>query len=263
MGSTALPESSITIFDGNNYLRRKYEEDHSGSTLRAIVLDIRTELARKGNRCVFVLDGVKCNKYRRDIFPGYKVGRPDTPDAFNEQKRIFNEIVKHLPIITIEVPEYEADDIIAALVETFRASPHFPDAKYHIKTTDKDFHQLDVSYEGKGLGIPAEETVLFKTLVGDASDKIPGMPGFGLKKYEALNKPEALQWLEDGFPVDRIPVDIPKTQADWAAHNQATLVAYRDICRFRPVPEGLIESHSHFGMNKPEEVERILKENLA
>lgn len=258
-----MPGSNITIFDGNNYLRRKYEETHSTSVLRAVVVDIRTELARKGNKCVFVLDGYGGNQYRRNIFPAYKSGRPETPDAFREQQKIFNELLKSLPIITIQVPMYEADDIIADLVHTFKVSPLFPDAVFHIKSTDKDFHQLGVSYEGKGLPFPPEETILFKCLVGDPSDSIPGVAGFGLKKYDKLNKEVALKWMEDNFPLDRIPVEFHETQKKWIESNQALLIAMRDICKFRPVPEGLIEKHATFGNDNPKEIERILKENLA
>ncbi len=258
-----MPESRITIFDGNNYLRRKYEETHSTSALRAVVVDIRTELARKGNKCVFVLDGFNGNKYRRDKFPTYKAGRPPTPDAFREQQKIFNDLLKFLPIITIQVPEYEADDIIADLVQTFQQPDSFPDALYHIKSTDKDFHQLGVSYEGKELPFPPEETVLFKCLVGDSSDAIKGVAGFGVGKYEKLDKEIALKWLEDGFPLDRIPLDFHETQKKWIESNQDLLIVMRDICRFRPVPDGLIDKHAVFGENNPKEVERILKENLA
>lgn len=259
-----MPESRVTIFDGINYLRRKYEETHSVSVLRAVVVDIRTELARKGNKCVFVLDGFGANKYRRDIFPNYKGNRPSTPDGFKDQKKIFMELLKNLPIITIEVPEYEADDIIADLIVSFRESTHFSgDTIYHVKSTDKDFHQLGVSYEGKELPIPSEETVLFKTLVGDISDAIPGIAGFGIKKYDKLNKEVALAWLNDDFPLDRIPVDFPETQKKWIENNKDLLIAMRNVCRFRPVPDGLIDKHAVFGQDNPKEVERILKENLA
>ena len=258
-----MPESRVTIFDGNNYLRRKYEETRTTSALRDVVMDIRTELARRGNRCIFVRDGYRGNDYRKKIFPGYKSNRTkeSVPDGFYDQMKVFDELLKHLPIISIQVPEYEADDIVADLVLTFKES--YPDATFHIKSTDKDFHQLGVSYEGKPLPFGPEETILYKVLVGDTSDAIPGVLGFGVKKYEKLNKETALQWLEDGFPLDRVPLEFHQTQKDWIETNRDLLIAMRDVCKFRPVPDGLLDKHAVFGDNNPQEVERILKENLA
>jgi 5'-3' exonuclease len=258
-----MAKKRITIFDGNNYLRRKYEETRGTSALRDVVMDIRTELASPGNMCMFVFDGVHCNRYRREFFPGYKVGRPPTPDGFNEQKKILKEILSHMPIMVLEVEGYEADDLIAAAVKNFQASPLFKDVSIHIKSTDKDFHQLGVSYEGKELPFPAEETVLYKTLVGDQSDKIPGIPGFGQKKFEALDKEAALQWLADDFPLDRIPVQIPESLCVWIRNNQETLRAYKKTCEFRPVPEKVLTDGIPPIKNEPHEVERLLQENLA
>lgn len=251
---------TVTLIDGNNYVRRKFEQDKDQAGLRAVLLDIRSELARANNQVIFVFDGKGASRARREIFPGYKVGREPTPDSFFEHLRLLQRILSHVPIISIEVDGTEADDIIAHLVHDFRASENFgPQTPIHIKSTDKDFHQLGVTYEGKDLGIPPEQTVLYKVMVGDSSDKIPGIPGFGIKKFEALDKDAALSWLEAGFPEDRVP-PMPEACRKWCESNAETLRAYRDICRFFPVRHEDLMAGTTFGKDEPQEIEKIFKE---
>lgn len=254
---------TITIIDGNNWLRRLYQKELDTSALRTATLEIRTLLSTPDNRVIYVWDGLSCNRYRREIFPDYKGNRGDLPDGFLEQLKAFKRILSNLPIITVEVPYYEADDVIATLVKGFQTSEHFKDIEViHIKSTDKDFHQLGVSYEGKRLEVAPKHTVLYKILIGDTSDKIPGVPGFGIKKFEKLDLDAASQWMEADFAPAHVP-DMPETQKKWCEENVATLKAMRDVCLFRPVPDGLLDEHAGFGDNKPEEVDKILKEHMA
>lgn len=141
--------------------------------------------------------------FRKELFEDYKAHRPPTADELISQIIKAHELFKKFNISTFEQPGYEADDIIGTLVKKFSD----PDLKIVILTGDLDTLQLvsnkkvvvQTFKKGiSGIGIYDEERVFeryglrpsqlqdYKSLVGDPSDNIPGLPGIGPKTATKL-----------------------------------------------------------------------------
>ena len=135
--------------------------------------------------------------FRTEMFPDYKAQRDETPPEFISQIPILKNLLTALGIITIEKPNYEADDIIATLATT--AQPLGFETL--IVTGDRDSLQLvnnttTVLYPMKGVsvihrftpqavqdkyGLTPEQYPDFAALRGDPSDNLPSIPKVGEK----------------------------------------------------------------------------------
>lgn len=140
--------------------------------------------------------------FRHEEYSGYKAQRKPAPDALIEQGPIAREMIRALNIPVVEVPGYEADDIIGAMAK--KAESQGIDTV--IVTGDLDALQLVNEHIGvmttvKGVsdtvvydpqtvearfGLRPEQMVDYKGLKGDPSDNIPGVPGIGDKTAVSL-----------------------------------------------------------------------------
>ena len=130
--------------------------------------------------------------FRRELYAGYKATRDAQPEELTLQLPLARELAQAWRIPILEVPGYEADDVIATLVE--RASA---DLEVVIVSTDKDLMQLvgarvallDTMKDRRigpaeveeRFGVPPERLLDVRALVGDSSDNIPGVKGIGEK----------------------------------------------------------------------------------
>lgn len=146
-----------------------------------------------------VLDS-KAPTKRDKIFAEYKATRPPTPEDLKVQISYILEIIKALGINVIEKEGYEADDIIATIVEKLKGS----DLQIVIVTGDKDMFQLisdnvlvldtmkNVFLTPKEIlnkyGIPPHMIPELLALTGDSVDNIPGVRGVGMKTAQKLLK---------------------------------------------------------------------------
>ena len=143
---------------------------------------------------------------RNEMFADYKAQRRSRPDLLKQQWPAMEPLVEAFGYRNVRVDGYEADDVIASLVErALRASPPVP---VTIVTGDRDIFQL-IDEEGlvkvmatsRGItdtklydrqavidryGIPPELIPDFYGLKGDTSDNIPGVPGIGDKTASEL-----------------------------------------------------------------------------
>ena len=139
----------------------------------------------------------KGGSFRREIFPEYKANRAETPEDILLSVPYVKRIVEAMCIPVLEVPGYEADDVIGTLAHKG------VEAGYDVfmVTPDKDYGQLVCDnckiYKQKGndgIEIVGREAIREKygienpqlvrdilALWGDASDNIPGVPGIGEK----------------------------------------------------------------------------------
>ena len=136
--------------------------------------------------------------FRNDIHDGYKAGRTEAPADLEPQFALCDEVTRALGVPVFGLEHFEADDVIATM--TARALDEGADVV--IASSDKDLGAL-VS-DRVSLFDPRSETLLgpaeiearlgvapdlvpdFLTLVGDAVDNIPGVPGIGAKTASAL-----------------------------------------------------------------------------
>jgi DNA polymerase-1 len=152
---------------------------------------------------VGVLDS-KIPTFRHNLYPEYKIQRVKAPPDFHDQLPPIIEIVNALGIRTISLDGYEADDLIGTLARRLEETVD----EVVIVSADKDMCQLvdekiRVMNTRKGLsdvvlygpreveehfGVPPERMVDLLGIMGDASDNIPGVKGFGQKKAQGLIK---------------------------------------------------------------------------
>lgn len=139
---------------------------------------------------------------RREIYPEYKAGRKPAPPDFYAQIPILNELLEAFGWPFYELDDYEADDILGAFakqatekgIETCLLTSDLdalqlvgPLTKvYAIKNGLSNIEEFDVEYFENKYGIEVEQFLDLKSLKGDSSDNLPGVPGIGEKTAVAL-----------------------------------------------------------------------------
>jgi len=134
----------------------------------------------------------KGGSFRKKLFPEYKAGRDKQPEDLGAQFPLVDELCDAFGVRKIEVPDFEADDVIASLVATAPEG-----AEVCIVSTDKDLMQLvrpgvelldtsksrriDAEAVEDRFGVPPAKLLDVRSLVGDPSDNIPGVKGIGEK----------------------------------------------------------------------------------
>ena len=167
----------------------------------AIAMEIVKKL--EPTKVVVAWDSKTSVAKRRKIYPEYKEGRVKPGEDFYAQIPLLEELVADLGWDFVEVPEYEADDIIgtlslqadeAELWETYIISSDLDmlqivDENTHMWRIVKGFsniEQIDVAEIEAKYGIRKSQFLDFKALKGDASDNIPGVAGVGEKTAASL-----------------------------------------------------------------------------
>ena len=135
--------------------------------------------------------------FRNESYPDYKANRSASPQEFKGQVELIKELLDGLRIAHVELPGYEADDIIATLATRAEADGY----EVLISTGDRDALQLvtdrtTVLYPRKGVSelvrmtpavveekylVPPQRYPELAALVGETSDNLPGVPGVGPK----------------------------------------------------------------------------------
>lgn len=211
----------VLLIDGLNLFFRNFavlnminpEGAHTGGlggflrSLGALIKNLRPT-------SVFIIfDGVGSSMSRKNLIPEYKSGRNITRitnwDIFDNVEDEGNakitqiiriiQYLKLLPVKIMVVDKVEADDVIAVLSKTF---PKKYNSKVFIVSTDKDFIQLvndnvivyrpiEKDFYNNSLvlekfGVLTENFIIYKTLLGDNSDKVQGIKGMGIGKLLKL-----------------------------------------------------------------------------
>lgn len=190
----------LVVIDGANAIFRAFygipglrSPDGTPSNAALGFVNILNRVIREENPdYIAVAMDPKGGSFRNRIYSEYKANRDATPEDLSVQFPIVKELIDAHRIRRIEVPDFEADDVIATLVAQVPEHVHVS-----IISTDKDLMQLcsprtelvdgikDKRYgpaevEEK-FGVPPEQMLDLRALVGDPSDNIPGVKGIGLK----------------------------------------------------------------------------------
>mgnify|MGYP000853275669 CR=1 FL=1 len=131
--------------------------------------------------------------FRDEKYPKYKAQRPSMPSELRQQIPWIRRLVETQRFPMLEVPGFEADDVIGTLTRLATEAGH----EVHVVSSDKDFAQLvsdtvrmvdtmkDVSYDPelvrKKWGVRPERFRDLLALTGDKIDNVPGVPGIGPK----------------------------------------------------------------------------------
>lgn len=188
--------------------------------------------------------------FRTELYADYKGQRKPTPSELSEQFPLAMKVLGTMGIPTLELDNYEADDIIG----TFAV--HAPeDVEVIIVTGDRDELQLvdtrtKVYYTKRGIsdiqifdeaefaanyeGLVPKQLIELKGLMGDTSDNIPGVPGVGPKT--------ALKLIKEYGDVETVLENIDKVsgkalKAKLADNKESALLSKKlaTICTEAPV----------------------------
>lgn len=142
--------------------------------------------------------------FRHEMFKDYKGTRKPMMEELREQVPVIKELLQKMNITTVELPGYEADDVIGTLSKKGEKAGMEVD----VISGDRDLLQLasdhiticipktkkgqttveEYNTEGvrKLYKVTPNEFIDVKALMGDSSDNIPGVPGIGEKGATAI-----------------------------------------------------------------------------
>ncbi|MGH6958792.1 MAG: 5'-3' exonuclease, partial [Caulobacteraceae bacterium] len=136
--------------------------------------------------------------FRNKLYPAYKAHRPPAPEDLVPQFPLVREATRAFGLPCLELPGYEADDIIAA----YACRARDLGGEVTIVSSDKDLMQLvgdrvsmldtmknlriGPAQVVEKFGVPPEKVVDVQALCGDSVDNVPGAPGIGVKTAAAL-----------------------------------------------------------------------------
>jgi len=202
MGKLFLLDAYALIYRAYYALFRNPRITSSGFNASAVFGFINTldDLMRKEepSHIAVCFDPPGGHTFRHEMFPAYKAGRDKQPEDITRAIPYIKRVLKAMNIPVVELPEYEADDVIGTLA-TRAAARGFTT---YMMTPDKDYGQLVTdsifmyrpSLKGQGFEVRGPQQVCERygidrpaqvidllALEGDASDNIPGCPGVGEK----------------------------------------------------------------------------------
>ena len=159
----------------------------------------------KPTHFVVIFDSARKN-FRNEIYSDYKGNRSDAPDDLIPQFDYIRKSVEAFNLPSVELLNYEADDLIATYSEQILSAG----AKVTIISSDKDLMQLykkniriydpiknkyisDKDILDK-FGVEPSKVIDVQALAGDSSDNVPGVPGIGVKTAaELINEYKTLE----------------------------------------------------------------------
>ncbi len=181
--SDGLPVGAVSGFC--NMLFKLLEDSKSNDNLE------------KPTHFAVIFDSARKN-FRNEIYSDYKGNRSDAPDDLIPQFEYIRQSVKAFNLPSIELINYEADDLIATYVEKILDLG----AKVTIVSSDKDLMQLYkkgvriydpmknkfINQEDvlNKFGVTPEKVIDVQSLAGDSTDNVPGVPGIGVKTAAEL-----------------------------------------------------------------------------
>lgn len=207
MATPVNPRKKLAIIDGKSVFYRGYYAMGNLSTkdgtptggvygFAAMALELIKKL-QPDYVCV-AWDKPKTNiRKRLQVYPDYKAGRKPPPPDFYAQIPILHELLRAFNWPLYELDDYEADDIMCGLakkadaagLETMLITSDLDALQcvgpythvYALKKGFSNIERFDVeAFEAK-YGIDVEQFLDLKSLKGDSSDNIPGVPGIGEK----------------------------------------------------------------------------------
>jgi DNA polymerase-1 len=155
---------------------------------------------------------------RLEMYPEYKAGRKPAPPDFYDQIPLLHELLQAFGWPLYELDDYEADDIMGTLaaqadkqgIETLLVTSDLDmlqvvDERVHVYALKTGLSNIELyspkSFEAK-YGIRVDQFLDLKSIKGDSSDNIPGVPGIGEKgAVQLLNEYQTLDGIYENLPL--------------------------------------------------------------
>ena len=239
---------TLYLVDGSSYLYRAFHglpqlTTSSGEptgALLGVANMLRRLLREEDPERIGVIFDAPGKTFRHEMYPEYKANRPPMPDDLRAQVQAIHDLVRAMGLPLIQVPDVEADDVIATLARAAEAEGR----RCVISTGDKDLAQLvsetttlvntmtDSRLDPEGVcdkfGVPPERIVDLLALTGDSSDNIPGVHKCGPKT--------AQKWLDEYGDLDGVMAhadDVGGKLGEYLREALDTLPMSRDLVTVR------------------------------
>jgi DNA polymerase I len=195
------PNKTLYLIDGSGFLYRAYYGLRPLHTAQGVPVQAVYSFCRMIKKLADSLNphymalvwDSKGETVRHTLYPAYKATRSAPPSDLFEQKKMIQQFADLITLKQFEQSGVEADDILYSLAQDFAQEGY----SIVLITSDKDMEQtlsdnisifdpfkdvvIDKKYFIERRGFPVEKLPFYFSLVGDASDNIPGVKGIGAK----------------------------------------------------------------------------------
>lgn len=202
-----MSKKKIVLIDGNSIINRAFygipdltnaEGKHTNAVYGFLNILFKI-LDEEQPEYLMVAFDVKQPTFRHEMYPDYKGTRKPMPEELYEQVPLLKEVLSSMGIMRMELPGYEADDILGTMARKSEAQGLLvslisgdrdmlqlaSDAiKIRIpktKRTGTEIEDYNTEQVFEKYGVTPSQIIDLKGLMGDASDNIPGVPGIGEK----------------------------------------------------------------------------------
>ena len=244
----------IRLYDGNNYTRLRAASDFTGRPISGMYREIDAHTGVS----VVVWDGRGALARRRKIYPDYKAQREPGAENIYASMDLLKALLKlSQRAVQIELPGYEADDVIAHL------AGRYGNQIEHLYSNDGDLAALGIPMEREETKIEPHWIRLYKATVGDPADNIPGIKGFGKGTWDTLDDHDRRQlesFLAGETDFDQVVAPLPKRVTSWLLEpaNVEQARIYYQVVGFIPIPRETVDAAMTHGVAKPVEAYQIL-----
>ena len=208
-------KETLYLLDGSSYIYRAYFAIRHLSSPKGFPTNalygftqmlLKVMKDRAPAHVAVVFDAGKVT-FRNELFPAYKATRSTMPEDLAQQIEPIKQMVRAFNIPALELPGFEADDIIGTIAKKCEEQG----MACVVVTGDKDLMQIvtgnvtlldtmkdksfGINEVIEKFGVPPERVVDVLALWGDTSDNIPGVPGIGevtakklLQQYGTLDE---------------------------------------------------------------------------
>ena len=203
---SAKKSEKLVLVDGSGYIFRAFHglpmmTRPDGTPINAVfgftkmLLKLIEDL--KPSHVVVIFDAGRVT-FRNDIYPEYKANRSEPPEELVPQFPLVREAAKAMSLPVLEMPGFEADDLIAS----FARAAENQNLSCLIVSSDKDLMQLvrgsvsmldpmknktiGAAEVTEKFGVGPDKVIDVQSLAGDSTDNVPGVPGIGIKTAAEL-----------------------------------------------------------------------------
>ena len=274
----------LLCIDGNSILNRQFYGIRPLSTpdgfptnaLFGLVNVLSKQIETLQPDYAAVAFDLKAPTFRHVMYGEYKAGRKPMPEDLARQLPVAKELCAAMGLHVLELAGYEADDILGTLSAW---AENEGDTEAYVLTGDRDSLQLisdktkvllatntdTVTMDGAAFfekyGVRADQYVDVKSLMGDSSDNIPGVPGVGEKTaFKLIAEEGSLDAIYSRL--DEIKLT-PSVRAKMENGKDSAYMS-KDLATIkRDVPlEITLDDIAHNGINRPEAKKLFLRYNL-